>query len=176
MAQTTANILLGGATVDLSVYVAAGGAGTFVEAGHTEGPTEISMSQSDYEVKSQQTPGVLKRVGIETMYALKFTMLETTLENWRQALRQAVANLTGTPPNLTLRVQEAKEQYHQIRLVGKGVGTTGARTVTIWKGIISEVEALPFDKENPQKVGVTLACLYDETVATADKFLKVVDA
>ena len=176
MAQTTASVIVAGATVEMSAYVTAGGAGTFTEVGHTSSPTELQGTFEDVDITSEQVPGIVAKRRISSRYTLKFRMMETVLENWRQAMRQAAANLTGTPPDMTLLVGAGAEQYHQIQIVGTGVGTTGVRTLTAWKFIVTEMAPIAFAKGAPQEIEITGELCYDESVATADKFFKAVDA
>ncbi len=176
MAQDIDKILAGGAVVSVGPWVTAGGAGSLVEVGHTEGATELIRSYEDLPVSSEQIAGIEKRIPISTEMALKFAMKETDLENWRMPWRQPAANLTGTPPNMTLLVGAAAEQYHQVTLVGTGIGTTGVRTVTAWRMIVDSVEPIRMAKAEAQLVTITGALMLDSSVATLDQFLKIVDA
>ncbi|HEY3175678.1 MAG TPA: hypothetical protein VGK94_07950 [Candidatus Polarisedimenticolia bacterium] len=181
MATALRKIAIGRADVSLSAYVTAGGAGTFTDVGHTKGPCTIEESGSDYEVKSEQELGSLMSVPIEKKVMLKFAMIEADVANLQKALRQPSGNLTGTPPNSILAVGDPQEEYRQIQLVTKGIkgtatGAAATRTVTIWRGAFVSIEPIGFSKESEQVYGVTVNCLYDESVATADKYYKIVDS
>lgn len=176
MTTSTANIMVGAATVSESAYVTAGGAGSFTDLGHTKTPVTLAISFEDYEVKSERAFGTLKKVPQTAKVALKIPMTEAVLENYRIVTRQPAANLTGTPPDMTLLVGDQLEQYHQMKLDIPGVGTTGARTMTLWKCIIESLAELPFAKGLEQLLEMTMDVLYDDSVATDDKFFKIVDA
>ena len=176
MAPLTANIMVGAATPSVSDYVAAAGAGTFTDLGHTKTPVTIALSFEDYEVKSERAFGTLKKVPQTAKVALKVPVSETILENYRIATRQPAANLTGTPPDMTLLVGDQLEQYHQMKLAVPGVGTTAARTVFLWRCLVEALGEIPFAKGLEAMLEMTFDVLYDDSVAMDDKFLKVVDA
>lgn len=176
MATNTANTLIGAATVSIGAWVTAGGAGSLTDVGHTAGPVTVQHSFEDHDTKSERAKGIIKKTAIDMAVTVKVPALEATLEHWRQLSRQAAANLTGTPPDMTLRVGDHSSAYFQMTLVGPGVGTTGVRTVTLWKCIPIDVGEIKFAKGEDVVFDVTWAVLYDDSVATADKFYKVVDA
>jgi len=176
MATNTANVKIGAAAVSIGAYVTAGGAGSLTDVGHTKSGTTLAPSFNDYDSKSEQAFGTLKKVPQDGSIKLKVHMMEATLELLRVAMRQAAANLTGTPPNLTLRVGPFIEQYHQIQVAVPGVGTTQARTLTLWRGSVESVAEIPYAKGAEQAYEVTFDCLWDDSIGTADKIYKVVDA
>lgn len=176
MAGSVSKIFQKHAVVSVGPWVTAGGAGTLVDVGYTEGGVELQQTQEDTPIDPDQEPGTIARFPVSTGYSLKFTMLEATLANLLTAFRQAAANLTGTPPNETLQIGEAAESYLQIQLVGKGGGSTGVRTVTCWKGMVESTEPVAMRKNEPAKVGVTVALLRDPSVAAAGKHLKIVES
>lgn len=176
MATSTANIIVGAATVSIGDYVTAGGAGSLTDVGHTKSPTTLASTYEDFEVISERVGGVLKKVPQMTRHKFKASLTEATIEHMRIAMRQPSANVSGTPPDLTLRVGASAEQYHQFTLVTVGVGTTAVRTLTIWRGIVESVSEIPYAKGAEQMFEIVIDALLDETVATADKFFKVVDA
>ena len=181
MATNTGNIAIGACQVLVGAYVTAGAAqGTMVDCGHTKGPTTLNVTGNDYEIATEQSFGTIRKIPISATVKLKVLIDEATLANMRIAFRQATGQLTGTAPNATLLVGNITEQYHQIQLVTKGTGTSpttaATRTITIWRGIIESVAEIPFGKAGEQTLETTIDCLYDDTVATGDKFLKVVDS
>lgn len=176
MAVTTASIMVGAATVSESDWVPAAGAGSFTDLGHTKTPVTIAISYEDYEVRSERAFGTLKKVPQTAKVALKIPLTESILENWRIATRQVAGSLTGTPPDMTLLVGDQNEQYHQMKVEVPGVGTTGARVLTLWRCIVESLAELPFAKGLEQLLEMTMDVLYDDSVATVDKFFKVVDA
>ncbi len=177
MATTTANILVGAATVALGPYVTAGGAGSLVDVGHTKTPTTLTATFEDFEIISERAPGVLSKVNTMTRYAIKVAAIEASMQHYLDALREPLGNLSGTPPDTILLVGGAgpAEKYHQITLVGKGLGTTGVRTITFWRAVIESVSEIPFAKGAEQLLEMNFSVLWDGSVSTNDKFLKIVE-
>ncbi len=165
MAVSTANILVGAATVSIGDYVTAGGAGTLTDVGHTNGPVTLAPTFSDFEVKSERAFGTLKRIPLDATYKLKIPLMEATLEHMRIVNRQAAAQLTGTPPNEILALSDPQEQYQQISIVGPGLGTTSLRTITLWRCIVAELGEIQFAKGEKVVFDVTFDVLYDDSVA-----------
>ena len=146
------------------------------DVGHTKEAVTLTPAFEDYSVTSERAFGVLKKIPIGGSFKLTVAMIEATIENFRVALRQPVANTSGTGANLTLRVGDFAQQYHQVTIVTNGLGTGATRTITVWRAIVENLEAIPYGKTGEQMLKVTFDCLYDDTVTTADKFLKMVDS
>jgi len=177
MAQISGNICIGKAIVSIGPYVTAGGAGTLVDVGHTKGPTTLAISSENYEAVSEQAPAPVEQVPTNTHYKIKIPMEEATVDNLLIATREPVANKSGTPPALTLRVGgPTGKKYHQVQIITAGLGATLVRTITIWKAMVEAISEIPFAKGGEQLLEVTLNCLWDDTVTTADKVLKTVDS
>jgi hypothetical protein len=177
MAQVSGNICIGKAVITVGPYVTAGGAGTLVDVGHTKGPTTLATAFENYDAVSEQAPTPLESVPSTTTYKLKVPVEEATIDNWLIASREPVANKSGTPPAFTLRVGgPTGKKYHQIQIVTAGLGATLTRTITIWKAVVESVSEIPFAKGGEQLLEVTVNCLYDDTVTTADKVMKIVDS
>lgn len=170
-------VLVGAATVSVADWVTAGGAGSsFVDLGHTKAPSTLTGTIEVFDVKSERVFGIIKSKPIDGKITLKVPTIEVSAENLRIAFGQPAANKSGTGDNLTLRVGDFPEQYHQVTLVTSGPGTTGVRTFTFWRARITGMGELPFGKGAEQVLELTLEILYDDSVATADKFFKMVDA
>ncbi len=179
MAQTTANVLIGAATIFLDPYVAAAApVGSPTEVGHTRGPVTIAPSFTDYEVKSEQAAATIIRSPTDTAFAIKVPMIESTLEHWADAFRQPAANLSGdgSATDKVLRVGLAVEQYHQLKITGKGLGDALTRVVFAWRASVSEVAEIQWTKDNEQMVELNLMCNFDTSVTTADKVMLITDA
>lgn len=178
MATNSGNIAIGKATVSIGPYVTAGGAGSLVDVGHTKGPTTLEVAFTDYEIITEQSFGAIKKVPISAAVKLKVLMDEATMTNVMTAFRQAAANLSGTAPNQTGLVGNITELYKQIQIVTNGTGstTTAVRTITLWKCIVESCAAVQFGKQPEQTYEVTFSVLYDDSVATGDKFFKLVDS
>ncbi len=177
MPADVAKIIFGAGTFSIGAYVAAGGAGTLTDVGHTEGPVTLATTTETVDVGSEQVIGTMRRVPTGRTFKLKVPMKQAELERLRVALLQPAANLTGVAPDQTLRVGTPAEQYHQGQLVAKGPGTTSTRTITLWKLFAENPEDIAYSKgPTPQIINVTFDALYDESVTTADKHFKVVDS
>jgi len=177
MAQVSGNICSGRAVVSVGPYVTAGGAGTLVDVGHTKAPTTLAVERENFDAVSEQAPTPVESVPSLTTYKVKVPVEEATIDNYLIATGEPVANKSGTPPNLTLRVGgPTGKKYHQIQLVTAGLGTGLIRTITIWKAVLMSVSEVPFAKGGEQLLEMTFNCLYDDTVATADKVMKIVDS
>ena len=181
MAADIKRIEIGAATISVSAYVTAGGSGSFTDVGYTEGPATIEPGGSDYRIEPEQVLGAIRSVPTKVEHKLKFAMKEAAAANLQWAIRQLAANLTGTAPNYTLLVGDPVETYQQLKLVTKGgrataTGTDGTQTWTFWRCASMAVEAIGVTKEKEKIIGVTFDILYDESVATADKYYKQVTA
>lgn len=177
MASNSANLCIGKAVVSMGAWVTAGGAGSLTDVGHTKGPVVLNTAIEMYEATSEQAPTPIEAVPSNMKFTVKIPMQEATIDNYLAAFRELAANKSGTPPNLTLRVGGATgKKYHQVQIVTTGVGTTLVRTITIWKATVEALSEVAYAKGGEQVLELTLNCLYDETVATADKVMKIVDA
>lgn len=169
MSVTPGNIIVGAAVVKVSDYVAAKGAGTFTDVGGTLGGTMWIPKRTYHDIKTDQFLGTLRKVPIDFAGQLKFKMLEGTLANFRLAMEQPSANLTGTPPNLTLKIDySAAEQYHQLQLIGVGLGTNKVRTVTAWKCVFGACAEVPFRKDAEWAMDTTVDVLEEIDGAGVD--------
>jgi hypothetical protein len=178
---TSTNILIGPATFSIGDYPAAGNppvnTPSYVDVGHTKGPTEYAPNFSDYEVKSEQAYGVVKKVPLEAAFTVKVPILEATVTHLRYAFRNPSTQVTGTPPNVTFAITKPSEQYHSIRLAGPGLGTNKIRTVYFWKCIVTEVAPISVAKADTQSFQITFTVLYDDSVSTANgEFAKSIDS
>jgi hypothetical protein len=175
MAVDATQIQSGAAVVSVGDWVTAGSAGSLTDVGHMKGPVSLTPSFEDYEIKSERAFGTLKRVPISGSLKLAMDLQEVTAEHMRIAMRQPDANLTGTSPDQTLNIGDFTEQYHQVTVVVTGPGTTNVRTLTLWKGYMEALGAIPFAKGEEQHLAITFDCLYDDSVTSTAKFGKIVD-
>jgi len=176
MATDATKILVGAGVVSLGDYVSAGGSGTLTDVGHTKNPVTFAPTFENFEIRGERAFGPIRISPQDMSLAIKVPMMEAVLEKYRIALRQPAANKSGTAPNETLLVGQPAEQYHQLQIVGPGLGTTKVRTCTFWKCIVEAVAEVPFAKAAEQMLDVTFRALFDDSVTTADKFGKIVDA
>jgi hypothetical protein len=179
LATNTGNIAIGKAQVLIGAYVTAGGVqGTMVDVGHTKGPTTLNVTGNDYSVATEQSFGTIRKVPLSASVKLKVLVDEATADNARIAFRQASAQLSGTAPNKTLLVGNITEQYHQIQVITQGTGSTtqATRTFTFYRAIVESIAEVQFAKGQEQTFEITFDILYDDSVATGDKFFKWVDS
>lgn len=178
MAQNSANILIGNALVYIDDYVAAGSeVGSPTEVGHTKAATTFTPAFTDYEIKSEQAFSTIKRVPTDFSATVKIPVMEVTLETMLKALRQPSGNISGdgSASDKVLRVGVPQEVYYQVRISGPGLGDGGTRDIFIWKGIVTEVDELGVGKDQEQLLAMTIQAVYDDSVGTADKIMKIVD-
>lgn len=177
MAVTLTNILIKAGIVSIGDYVTAKGAGTLADAGATIGGISLQVKTETHVTEADQYLGELMRTPSKRTAELKFVMEESDLEKWRLMSEQPAANLTGVAPNKTLLTDaDAAEQYHQIAITTKGVGTTKVRTITLWRCVIVNSEPISFKKDEEQKVAVTVAVLEEISGTGLDTLFKTVDA
>jgi len=171
------NIVIGApASISISDYVSNRGAGTFTVVGFSIGGVVISDKRDRYKVSPDQQLGNVISVPIKAEAKIKFKMLEGTLENLRYALGLQTSYKTGTTPNFTLkRDMSAAAQYHQVKVVGVGNGTTGVRTFTAWRCVFEEFEDLGIKKEEAKVIGVTIDIL-EEAATPSNGAYQYVDA
>ena len=176
MATDSTKILVGAGTAYIGDYVAAAGAATLVDVGHTHKPVSYAPEFKNYDVESERAFGVIKSSPVDAMIKVTVPMMETTAQNLRIAMRQPSANISGSAPNNTILVGDPKEQYHQIKISGPGPGTNKARDIFFWKCQVESMKEVGIAKGDVQVYDVVFRVLYDDSVATADKFFKQVDS
>jgi len=175
------NFSIGPAVVKVGPYETAGGAGTATDRGYTKNPATVQVTLNDYEIKTEQAYGTLRKVPIDGQVKVKATLSEATLTNIKDILRQPTGNLTGTEPNATLLVGAFGEIYHQVVFVGKGAratatGADATRTWTFHRCIVESIGEFSVGKGGEMVAEVTWDVLYDETISAANKFWSVSDS
>ncbi len=176
MATDATKIMVGAGTFSIGAYVTAGGAGSLTDVGHIATPFELGVAMENFDVQTERAIGVVLTEPINDDYTLKVAFHESDPEWKRVALGQPAANLTGTAPDETLRIGDRQAQYHQATLAVPGIGTTAARTLTFWKLQSIGMEPVQYGKAVTQMYNVTFRILRDDSVTTADKYYKQVDA
>jgi len=177
MAGSSGNLLIGAGVVTIGAWVTNGGAGTLADVGYIEAGIVLQDTAEDFLAETENTQGALKSVPMRKTVTLQIPMAEATLANWKLAMRQAAANLTGTVPNQTLLVKNETETYYQAQVVTKGPGTTGVRTITLWRLAGNAREAVTFTKSGKQVLNVTFNVLEDDSFsAGGSQWYKIVDA
>lgn len=178
MAETIGNMVFGLGNYVLSIgdYVAAKGAGTLVDVGILENGSEIDVSEESTDIFSDKHLGPLSQEPHKRTCTLKFMFKETILDNLAIALGADSADVTGTAPNETLKLNvDEKARYHQVSVVVPGIGTTGTRTITFWRCRRTGPVKLAYKKDNVQMVELTLAVLEEIGGAGDPEFFQIVD-
>lgn len=175
MATSAANVRVGAGVLSFGDYVAAGGAGSLTDVGHTRN-VSLNVAVEDFDHETDRSFGIVKSVPVRIQGTIGAILDEATPENYRIAFRQPSGNKSGTPPNETLLVGRPLEQYHQATIVTSGIGTTEQRTFTFWKVRVALNGEIPFQKAAVQNLPIQGAVLYDDSVATNDKLFKMADA
>ena len=177
MAKSILNTLIGApTTISVGPYITAKGAATLVEVGHTRGGISIKQNTEHREIESDDALAPQRAVPIKRGYEVKWTMLEMTIANLLFALGQLPANSSGTPPNLTLEVNDNDgEILHQLEIIGAGLGTLGIRTITGWRAVVKDISEIVWQKGEERAYEVTLMLLHEETGTGNDNILKVVE-
>lgn len=156
------NIIIGAPTqLAVSAYVASRGAGTFTDVGYTLGGAVISIKRDRYKVFPDQFLGGVQSEPIKAEVKIKIKLLEGMLKNLSYALGMDPATyVTGSDPNLVFKHNFSERAvYHQIKLVGRGLGTTKVRTALFWRCVFEDVEDIPWKKDGEQVIGVSLDVL-----------------
>ncbi len=172
------NIIIGApASLSVSPYVAARGAGTFYDLGYTIGGIIIAVKRDRYKVSPDQFLGSVLSEPIKAEFQIKGKMLEGMLKNLSYALGMDPATyVTGTDPNFTFKYNMSERAlYHQIKVVGRGLGTTKVRTFTAWRSVFLDVEDIPWKKDGEQVYGFVIDGL-EESATPASGAWQMVDA
>jgi len=163
----TFQILAGGATLSIAPYAAAVGAFTGTSFGHTLTPTELGFSFEDFDVETEQSIGRVKSVPVLASYTLKANLAQNDAQAMLISLREPAAYLseTGTA-SANLAFVDPQEIYYQLKLVGKGYGTTTVDTYRFWRCQVATVEPVVFGKKAVQGLGITFKITRDDSVTT----------
>jgi len=160
-------ILAGGATVSIAPYVTAAGTFTGTSFGHTLTPTELGFAFEDFDVETEQSIGRVKSIPVTANYTLKVQLAQNDAQAMLITTRQASGYLTETgTATANLAFNDPTEIYYQLKLVGKGYGTTTVDTYRFWRCQVSSVEPIVFGKKAVQALGITFKITRDDTVAT----------
>lgn len=180
MAGTTANVLVGGASkIEIAAWITAKAISlTYTDIGYTKGGVTIDPKVELHNIEVDQALGYLAAIPKKRELEIKMRMMEVNLENVRLALSMATGNLvTSAGVNGTLTLQASQtEQYFQMRITGKGVGSTGVRTAIFWRCVPKDLGNLLFKKDDEQGPEVTWQVCEDTTgTNTTATFGQIVD-
>lgn len=178
MAVNVNQILVGAhASLSVGAYSSTKGATTLTEVGATAGGVTIDPKTELYMVEIDQKLGKVAAIPKGREPEIKVKLLEATIENLRVALALPSTAVTGTAPNQTLNYDlSAGEQYYQIQLVGKGLGTNKTRTITIWRAFIKDVAPIKFAKDDVQGLDITLGICEDLASSTQPDSIRLVES
>ncbi len=166
MAGTTANVLVGGASkVELAAYLSSKVVSlTYSDIGYTMGGVIIDPKVELYNVEVDQALGILAAIPKKRDFGVKMRFAEATLDNVRLALSMPTSSLVTSGTGGTLSITaSAGEQYYQMRITGKGLGTTGVRTVVLWRAVPKDIGTIIFKKDVAEAPEVTFQICEDTT-------------
>jgi hypothetical protein len=161
-------------------WVTAKGAGTLVDMGYIAGPVTIQPKVEFHRVDVQEHLAAIKAWPTARSFEIKIPMAEADADKMRLASMNPAANFTGTPPAITGLVDaDADEMYLQVKIESAkgttGTPSTGYRTWTFWKCIVTGIDPIPLKKDGAQLYSVTIEVLYEDTGTGADTLVKQVD-
>lgn len=172
------NIVIGAPTqIAYAPYVTAKGAGTFYDVGHSIGGVELIVKTERHEVIVDKYLGPVSSEPTKRNVQVKFKLAEAMMKNLALVLGSdpAVA-VTGGDPTFTFKHDmSVRAYYSQLKVVGRGLGTTKVRTLLAYRTVAGEPEAIPFKKDSEQVFGTTVEVMEETTGAGTDSW-NLVDA
>jgi hypothetical protein len=165
------NIIIGAPTqVAWAPYVTAKGAGTFYDIGHTIGGVEIAVKTERHEVFVDRFLGPVSSEPIKRNEQVKFKMAEGMMKNLALLMgNDPTAAVTGADPNFVFKRNMSERAYYsQLKVVGRGLGTTKVRTYLAYRTISGETEPIPFKKDAEQVFGATVEVMEETTGSGTD--------
>lgn len=181
MAGTSTNILVGApASFSIADWITGRAiSSTYTDCGYTSAGVTIDPKTELYEVHVDQTLGALAALPKGRSMELKVKLQEGTIPtNLRAAFGQPSTNVTGSVSGYTLGVDaSAVEQYHQLKIIGPGLGTNKTRTVYAWRAAMKDMGSWMMKKDGTQELDLTFIILEDKsgTSTLGDTFLKIID-
>lgn len=173
MVTNTNNVLVGAATVLIVAWTSSAtdySDASCTDLGHTSGPSSISASFENYEVKSERAYGFIKVVPVSGDFQIKTPLIEMSMYNLYVAFKMT----TNTATSITL--SDFQEKYWQLVIKTTGIGPTNiVRRYRFYKVQILSPGELPIAKTAEQKLDLTWKALYDDSFTTG-QYGKVVDA
>lgn len=173
---TTAKVLVGAPTsFSIATYITAKATSlTYTDVGYTTGGVTIDPKTELHMVNVDQTLGTVAALPKSRDLEIKVKFGEANLENIQFALAQATGNLSGT----TTLIYNASdpEIYYQLRIVGKGLGATGVRTITVWRAYVKDMGAWAFKKDAAQEEDMTYGVCEETTGSTTSgTYMRIVE-
>jgi hypothetical protein len=165
------NIVIGAPTqVAWAPYVTAKGAGTFYDIGNTMGGVEVIEKTERHEVIVDKYLGPVSSEPTKRNEQVKFKMAEAMMKNLALAMgNDPTAAVTGADPNFVFKRNMSERAYYsQLKVVGRGLGTTKVRTYLAYRTVSGEMEAIPLKKDAEQAYGTTVEVMEETTGAGTD--------
>jgi len=162
MAANNQNLEIGPADVYVSPWVTGGGAGTFVEMGHTKEPSKCAPSYENFKLESEQSLGTVLSLPVKDEWTITFSPMEMTILNLRLALGQAAGRISGN----TLHVGDRDGgEFKQVKLVQTRQLPTPfvSLTVIYWRCIVSAHGEIPLAKNDVTSLSPTFDVIRDDT-------------
>lgn len=178
MANDGTKVVRGVTKVEIGPWVTAKGAASLVDMGYlgAAGVT-IDPNITYHDVDVQQHLAAIHKWPTKRGFAIKVPMVEADANKILLAMENPPGNQSGTTPNFTNLIDaDSAEQYHQVKLTFKGTGSTGVRTQTYWRCVVTAVDAIPLKKDGEQVYAMTLEPTFEETGTGNDTLMKQVDA
>lgn len=177
---TNAKVVRGPGAVFIGPWVTAKGAGTLVDMGYIAGPVTIQPKVEFHRMDVQEHLAAIKAWPTARSVEIKIPMAEADADKMRLVTMNPSANFTGTPPASSGLIDaDADEMYLQVKIESAkgttGTPSTGFRTWTFWRSIITSVEAIPLKKDGAQLYVVTIEALYEDSGTGADTLFRQVD-
>lgn len=174
------NVVRGPGAVFAGPYVAAKAAGTLVDLGYIAGPITIQPKIEFHKMDVQEHLAPIKAWPTARAVEVKIPLAEAKPDAMRLAAWQPAANFTGVPPLSTGLIDaDADEQYLQVKIESAkgttGTPSTGFRTWSFWRFIVTGCEAIPLKKDGAQVYILTGEAIYEETGTGLDTLFKQVD-
>jgi hypothetical protein len=157
--------------IEVAPWVTAKGAGTFADAGASNGGLTFEEKVEHHMVEIDQRLGPVSAHPKKREGEIKVKYSQAEIDNLRIALGKPSGSVTGTPPDFTFKSDfSATEQYYQIKVTGKGLGTTKVRTWTFWRCFAKAMAPIPQKKDSEQFFEVTFGVLEETTGSGTDSW------
>jgi hypothetical protein len=162
MATTAANVRIGAATVYVDDYISSGVQKTTpTDTGHHKVPVEITNNVETIKIEGERSTFPIAIQATKGSASVKVVLQEITQANLATFLQ---GYTSGTQ---TVLVGDATLSYKQIKVIGP------TQTWVLWRCAVASKEPIKIGKSEEQGLSITFEALYDDSVTTSDKLMKV---
>jgi len=149
MAVTTANIVVGAATLSIAG----------VDVGGLQGGVTFKKTTTFVDIDADQLAGIAAKIASFEIASISTTMLEATITNMRRAMNEAASQASGS--HLTIGSAAPATQEYALTVVAKAPNS-GTRTWTFHRAIMSaDFEHMIGSRESASVIPVTFELLKD---------------